>query len=153
VLKRLTVGDETALFKTHNNLPLRRIGRNVYLLSSGVGLATFRPIALDYLHRPDGVTRLYSLNIESSRQFLFRDIFRSAPEKNFTAEFVDNRPAYYAQVRKLAADKEGLFYIVGSDEFLTDNIAVLREHGIADAQIMIDKREDQRPQFLAQPAL
>jgi ferredoxin--NADP+ reductase len=56
-------------------------------------------------------------------------------------------------VRKLAADKEGLFYIVGSDEFLTDNIAVLREHGIADAQIMIDKREDQRPQFLAQPAL
>lgn len=149
ILKRLQIGDEVAIFKTHNNLPLKRIGKNVYLLSSGVGLATFRPIALDYLRRPDGIEHMHSLNIESSKQFLFPDVFQSESDKNFTAQFVDQRKEYYDELQKLAADKEGLFYIVGSDEFLTQNIAVLRENGISDEQIMLDKREDQRAQFLS----
>jgi len=28
---------------------------------------------------------MYSLNIESSGQFLFPDVFKTAPDKNFTA--------------------------------------------------------------------
>lgn len=152
ILKQLRIGDEAAIFKTHTNIPLRRIGKKVYLLSSGVGLATFRPIALDYFHRPDGIEHMHSLNIESSRQFLFPDIFQSDPDKNFTAQFVDNRQAYYEEVRKLAQDKDGLFYIVGSDEFLVQNIALLRENGISADQLMIDKREEQKAQLLSQHA-
>lgn len=150
ILKQLNIGDEVALFKTHSNLPLKRFGKKVYLLSSGVGLATFRSIALDYFHRPDGIERMHSLNIESSRQFLFPNLFQSSSDKNFTAQFVDNRKEYYEEVQKLAADKDGLFYIVGSDEFLLQNIAVLRGHGISDEQIMLDKREEQRIQLLTQ---
>lgn len=152
ILKQLRIGDEAAIFKTHTNIPLRRIGKKVYLLSSGVGLATFRPIALDYFHRPDGIVHMHSLNIESSKQFLFPDIFQSDPDKNFTAQFVDNRQAYYEEVRKLAQDKDGLFYIVGSDEFLVQNIALLRENGISADQLMIDKREEQKAQLLSQHA-
>ena len=148
LLRNFSIGDETAIFKTHNNMPLKRAGKKVYLLSAGVGLATFRPIVLDYLQNPAGIEHMYSLNIESSGQFLFPDIFHYAPDKNFTAQFVDNRSAYYEEVRKLAEDKDGLFYIVGSDEFLHHNIAVLREHGIPAEQMMIDKREDQKEQFL-----
>lgn len=150
ILKQLNIGDEVALFKTYSNLPLKRIGKNVYLLSSGVGLATFRSIVLDYFHRPDGIQHMHSLNIESSRQFLFPNLFQSSSAKNFTAQFVDNRKEYYEEVQKLTADKDGLFYIVGSDEFLLQNIAVLREHGISDEQIMLDKHEEQRTQLLSQ---
>lgn len=149
VLKQLNVGDEVALFKTHTNLPLKREGRKVYLLSSGVGIATFRSIALQYLNQPDGVEHMHSLNIDSSNQFLFTDVFKTATDKNFTAQFVDNRKTYYEEVQKLAADKEGLFYIVGSDEFLAQNIAILRENGIPAAQIMLDKRAEQRAELLA----
>lgn len=149
ILKTLTIGDEVAIFKTHSNLPLKRMGKKVYLLSSGVGLATFRSIALNYFERPDGVEHLYSLNIESSREFLFTDIFRTRPEKNFTAQFVDNRQSYYEEVERLAEDKDGLFYIVGSDEFLTQNIALLKEKGISPEQIILDKREEKRAEFLA----
>lgn len=149
ILKQLKIGDEAALFKTYTNLPLRRTGASVYLLSSGVGLATFRSIALDYFNRPEGIAHMHSLNIESSRQFLYPDIFQSAPDRNFTAQFVDNRPAYYEAVQKLAADQNGLFYIVGSDEFLTQNITVLRENGISAEQIMLDKHEEQRAKLLA----
>lgn len=149
ILKQLTIGDEVAIFKTYTNLPLKRVGKKVYLLSSGVGLATFRSIVLAYFNRPDGIEHMHSLNIESSKQYLFPDVVKTASDKNFTAQFVDNRETYYEEVKKLAADKQGLFYIVGSDEFLAQNIAVLRENGIAAEQIMLDKHEEQRAALLA----
>src|SRR5690606_35731182 len=39
VLRNLEVGNKVALFKIRCNVPLRRENKNVYLLSSGVGLA------------------------------------------------------------------------------------------------------------------
>lgn len=147
ILRNLEVGDKVALFKIHSNVPLKREGKNVYLLSSGVGLATFRPLVLTYLERPDRINRLHSLNIDSSKDYLFTDVFESAPDKNFSSQYVDNRKVYYEEVKKLAADQDGLFYVVGSDEFILQNIDVLREQGIKPEQIVLDKRERQLPKF------
>ncbi|MBD7908048.1 dihydropteridine reductase [Sporosarcina gallistercoris] len=149
ILRDLGVGDEVAIFKTHSNVPLKREDKNVYLLSSGVGLATFRPLVLDYFKRGDNVNRIHSLNIDSSKDFLFTTIFESAPDKNFTSQFVDNRKDYYEEVKQLAADKDGLFYVVGSDEFLVQNINVLCEQGVKPEQIMLDKHEQSLPKFLS----
>jgi len=148
ILRNLEVGNEVALFKTHSNVPLKREGKNVYLLSSGVGLATFRPLVLQYFKHSDSINQIHSLNIDSSQNFLFTNIFESAPDKNFTAQFVDNRKDYYEEVNKLAADQNGLFYVVGSDEFLVQNIEILREQGIKAEQIVLDKHEQQLPEFL-----
>ncbi|WP_054711229.1 hypothetical protein [Bacillus sp. JCM 19041] len=149
ILRNLEVGNEVALFKTHSNVPLKREDKNVYLLSSGVGLATYRPLVLDYFDRADNVNQIHSLNIDSSKDFLFTTIFESAPDKKFTSQFVDNRKDYYEEVKNLATDKDGLFYVVGSDEFLVQNIQVLREQGIRPEQIMLDKHEHQLPEFLS----
>jgi len=149
VLRNLEVGSEVALFKTFSNVPLKRENKNVYLLSQGVGLATFRPLVLDYFERADNINHIHSLNVDSSRDFLFTHIFKSAPDKKFTSQFVDNRKDYYDEVKNLAADKDGLFYVVGSDEFLVHNIEVLQEKGIKPEQIMLDKREQQREKFLS----
>lgn len=67
ILSNLEVGNEVAIFKTHSNVPLKREDKNVYLLSSGVGLATFRPLVLDYFERADNVNQIHSLNIDSSK--------------------------------------------------------------------------------------
>ena len=56
-LDALGIGGEVALFKTHSNVPLKREDKSVYLLSSGVGLATFRPLVLDYLNNSDNVKK------------------------------------------------------------------------------------------------
>ncbi|MEK5391374.1 dihydropteridine reductase [Margalitia sp. FSL K6-0131] len=149
ILRNLEVGNEVAIFKTHSNVPLKRDDKNVYLLSSGVGLATFRPLILEYFERADNVNQIHSLNIDSSKDFLFTNIFKTAPDKKFTAQFVDNRKDYYKEVNNLAADKDGLFYVVGSDEFLVQNIEILREQGIKPEQIMLDKREKELPKFLS----
>ncbi|WP_117168794.1 dihydropteridine reductase [Paraliobacillus sediminis] len=147
ILRNLEVGNEVAVFKTHSNIPLKREDKNVYLLSSGVGLATFRPLVLNYFERHDNVNQIHSLNIDSSKDFLFTNIFKTAHEKKFTSQFVDNREDFYEEVKNLAADKDGDFYVVGSDEFLVQNIEVLREQGIKPEQIMLDKHESQLPNF------
>ena len=149
ILRNLEVGNEVALFKIHSNVPLKREDKNIYLLSSGVGLATFRPLVRTYLERPDHINRIHSLNIESSKDFLFTDVFESAPEKNFTSQYVDHREDYYEEVKKLAADQDGLFYVVGSDEFIIQNIEVLREQGIKQEQILLDKREQHLAKFFS----
>lgn len=149
ILRNLEVGSGVAIFKTHSNVPLKREDKNVYLLSSGVGLATFRPLVLDYFERADNVNQIHSLNIDSSKDFLFTNIFESAPDKKFTSQFVDNRKDYYEEVKNLAADSDGLFYVVGSDEFLVQNIEVLCKQGIKPEQIMLDKHEQQLPEFLS----
>src|SRR5699024_1095784 len=134
-----------ALFKTYSNVPLKREDKNVYLLSSGVGLATFRPLVVDYFKRTDNVNQLHSLNIDSSTNYLFTDIFESAPDKKFTSQFVSKRKEYYDVFKKLAADKEGLSYVGGSDDFLVQNIEVLQVQGVKAGQIMLDQHEEQYP--------
>lgn len=149
ILRNSGVGDQVALFKTHSNVPLKKDAKNIYLLSSGVGLATFRPLVLEFLERPGNIDHMHSLNIDSSKEFIFTDIVKSNPEKNFTAQFVDNRKDYYEAVKNLAADKDGVYYVVGSDEFLVQNIEVLRDQGITSNQIMLDKREHRLQEFLS----
>lgn len=149
ILNDLEIGSSVAIFKTHSNVPLKREDKNIYLLSSGVGLATFRPLVRDYLNHPDNVNKVHSLNIDSSRDYLFTSIFEPAPEKEFTSQFVDNRKDYYEEVQTLAQDKEGVFYVVGSDAFLEQNIALLREQGVNTDQIMLDKHESTMQEFLA----
>lgn len=144
------VGDEVALFKIHCNVPLRRENKDIYLLSSGVGLATFRPLVLEYFDDPTNIGHVHSLNIESQKGFLFTDIFTSNEEKQFTSVVVDQRPTYYEEVKQLAENKEGIFYIVGSDSFLKENIAILLAAGINEEQIMLDKRVDQLAEFFSQ---
>ncbi|MFD1781713.1 dihydropteridine reductase [Fredinandcohnia salidurans] len=147
ILRNLEVGNEVALFKTHSNVPLKREDKNIYLLSSGVGLATFRPLVLKYFESDTNVNQIHSLNIDSSKEFLFTNIFKSAPDKNFTAQFVDNRKDYYEALQNLTADKNGLFYVVGSEDFVVQNIEVLRAQDIKPEQIILDKREKELSKF------
>ncbi len=147
-LDALGIGGEVALFKTHSNVPLKREDKSVYLLSSGVGLATFRPLVLDYLNNSDNVKKIHSLNVDSSKNYLFPDLFVPESENGLTSEFIDNRNGYYTRVKELAEDKDGLFYVVGSDEFLSENISVLRSQGIEPEQIMLDKHEKTRQELL-----
>ncbi|WP_214890912.1 dihydropteridine reductase [Exiguobacterium sp. s142] len=146
ILRDMEIGEQVAIFKTHSNVPLKREGKNVYLLSAGVGLATFRPIVLEYLENGEGVSHLHSLNVDTSANYLFNDVFTSS--NSFTAEFVANRVDYYTAVETLATDRDGLFYLVGSDDFLHQTIDVLRRSGIMPEQIVLDKHDFQLEDFL-----
>src|SRR5690625_1900279 len=86
ILRTLEVGNEVAIFKTRSNVPLKREDKNVYLLSSGVGLATFRPLVLDYFDRADNVNQIHSLNVDSSKKILILYLFKSDTFYKFTSQ-------------------------------------------------------------------
>lgn len=147
-LKTHQTGDEVALFKTHSNVPLKRDNQNIYLLSAGVGLATFRPLVLEYFKENKAIKQIHALNIDSTQQYLFQDLFINDELKKFTCDFLNSRQHYYDAVNELAQDKSGLYYIVGSDEFLQENIKLLLGRGIRHTQIILDKRQGQMADFL-----
>ncbi|MCC5895410.1 MAG: dihydropteridine reductase [Alkalibacterium sp.] len=149
-LKKLSVGDSVALFKTHSNSRLKRENRPIYLLSCGVGIATFRPLILKYLSDPSGIKSIHSLSVDSSRNYLFADLFQSLPDQKLSSQFVDSRSAYYEELSRLANDKHALFYVVGGDDFLKENISCLRHHGIPVNQITLDKHEMRLNEFLSE---
>ena len=62
---------------------------------------------------------------------------------------MDSRQAYYEEVNSIKPEENDLFYIVGSDEFVAQNIKNLIELGVDASQIVIDKHERQRLEFLA----
>ncbi len=51
-------------------------------------------------------------------------------------------------MNNLTENKEGLFYIVGSDDFLKQNIDILLEEGISTDQIVLDKHPQQLSAFI-----
>src|SRR5699024_10917753 len=75
IVRNLDVGSEVAIFKAHSNIPLQRKNKNIYMLSQGVGLATFRPLVLDYFMRPNNVNQIHSLNIDSLSYFYITNYF------------------------------------------------------------------------------
>lgn len=153
ILGNLAIGDQVAVFKIKSNLALRRENRNVYLLSSGVGLASFRPLVLQYLADNKEINKIHSLHISDKKDRLFESVFNGQSTPALTSEVVNQRSDYYDSVQSLAVDKEGLFYLVGSDEFLTQNISLLLEAGIPAGQIVIDKHENKRALFLSEAAV
>lgn len=146
LLRGMARGETVALFKTYSNVPLKRDGRPIVLLSSGVGLATFRPLVKAYRADATGVPLVRSLNVDSSGDFLFRDVFTT--DEQMTSTYVASRQAYYTQLDTLT-QTDGWYYVVGSDDFLRDTIQALRANGIAPDQILLDKHDVQRETFLA----
>lgn len=153
VLQSLEAGTQVALFKTGSHLPLERTGQRIYLLSQGVGLATFRAHVLAYLRDASGIAGLHSLNVASAGEALYQDVFQPRPERNFTARYVHGRADFQAEVQALARDATGLFYVVGSDAFLMQTIELLRTGSVDPSRIRLDKHAHEMPQFLGTASL
>lgn len=147
LLDKTEIGDSVALFKTGARLPLYREDKPLYFLSSGVGLATFRPLVLEYLKDNQGISHLHSLHVDSSQDTLFSTVFTSDSAQKFTHKHVYNRDDYYQAVNDFTESLDGYYYVVGSDEFLMDNLALLVEKGLSPDQIILDKHEHQRVNF------
>lgn len=148
ILRKLDIGDEVAIFKTHSNVPLIE-DKNIYLLSSGVGLATFRPLILKFIENNQLNNKMHSINVDSTAEYLFKDLLTSLTNENFIAEFVCNRDKYYEKITKIDITKNDIFYIVGSDKFISQNINLLTELGVEASNIIIDKYATQRSEFLS----
>lgn len=140
----LVVGDEMMMFKLGNRIPLRRENRSIVLISMGVGVATMRPIILEYLNDPSGIASVTNLVVDKEDQFVFRKELESINTDKIKNLFSSNRKMFYKNFESLQFDSNNIFYVIGNDGFLEDIIARLKAKGVRPENIEIDKKPEKK---------
>lgn len=147
-LKSMKTGDEIVIFKLGNRIPLRREGKQIVLISMGVGAATIRPMILEWIKDSTDIPSIINLVVDKKDQFVFKKEWESTPKSNLTHMFCENRNSFYTNFESLQFDGDKIFYIVGSDIFLEDLIRLLKAKGVQPENIEIDKKPDKRSLML-----
>lgn len=149
IMKDAKPGDRYFLFKIGSRLVLKRDGQAVTIITQGVGQATARPLIYEMNRNPQGLEDVFVLNIDSSLPNLFEEEWIETQNRNkgFTYEFVKNREAFYKglEARISYLKGQGYYYIIGSDEFISDVYKYLEENGVEESSIILDKK----PEFYA----
>lgn len=148
-MKLASVGDLFYLFKVGSRLTLARKSKPILLISSGVGIASFRPLMRAYRDDPSDIAFMVSLNVDSSKEYLFYDELKGyetgVPLKSV---FAESRAYFYENLKTLLETdfkeyhNDMFCYIVGSDEFLFQVRDVLQTYDISVRQMILDKKED-----------
>lgn len=146
LLSDISIGDTLILFKPVNDMPLMRDGKDITFITMGVGAATIKPLIEAYHESSEGVSGISHLSVSRPHERLFENLYEQ------TKEWVKWDYFNHKETLKEAAinlpSSEGYFYVVGSDGFLESMIDLLKSKGIANDQIMIDKKEIIKASFL-----
>lgn len=142
-----SIGDDITFFKLGSRMSLRRTGKTIVLLSMGVGLATMRPLIRAYKNDKSNISSVISLNIDSSSEFVYRKELDLLTDENYKNYWVKSRRSYYETLQKSAILENAIYYIVGSDMFIQENIRYLKSANVDKENIVIDKKEEMQSMF------
>lgn len=151
-LRTLRPNDELTFFKCGSVLDFKRDERPVVLVSQGVGIASMRPLILAYVRDRVGIPSLTSLTVDSAEHGIYEREFEDLHAPNLELRRLAHRDELFDALadRSNQGDSAGakpVFEVVGSDAFLRTVIAKLRELGVADADIILDKNDAKRAPF------
>lgn len=141
------IGDDITFFKLGSRMGLRRSEKTIVLLSMGVGIATMRPLIKAYLHEKSNIPRVISLNIDSSSEFMYQKELDQLTDDNYKNYWIKSRTNYYETLQQLANSENAIYYIVGSDMFIQENIRCLKSANVDKESIVIDKKEEMQSMF------
>ncbi len=147
-LNNLQIGDEMFIFKIGNNIEIKNGDKPIIFLSMGVGVATFRPIIKNYLESPTGDYNITHINIDSSKDFIFKKELQSSSEKKFSNIYVESRKQLYQEIDNCLKNRGSQYYIVGSDDFIKNLISYLIYNSVKKDNIFLDKKMDLKKTFL-----
>ena len=124
---------------------LKREDRPIVLLSQGIAMSTIRPLIKKFEKDSDGIPELICVNVNNKDTHLYESDFKDVDGSLFVKYWLETRNEYLAKIKELASTKEkSYFYVVGSENFVLDSLYTLRESGIKDDSIIIDKNEEKR---------
>ena len=142
-LMKMKLGDEMIMYKFTQRMPLRLENKPIVLLSMGVGVTAFRTaIKIFEINNPHSL--ITNINI-SKDENLYLDEFSTTP--NLSNLYVNNRDGFIHQVSKTYS-KNNIYYIVGSDPFIEENVKFLLEQNHNPAYIEMDKKEKAKLELL-----
>lgn len=148
-LSTLRVKDELVLFKVGSKMQLRRENKPLVLLSMGVGVATMRPLIHTYIKDSSNIPSIINVNVDSSKEFIYQSQLEELKNSSYKNCWVGSRSEFYEEVIKLSSLEHAIYYVVGSDNFIKDVIYYLRNQGIKDKNILIDKKDEKLAEYFA----
>lgn len=144
-LSKLREGDKLTIFKIKSHMSLRREDRPIVLLSQGIAMSTVRPLIKKFESDSSKIPELISVNVNNKDTHLYESDFENVDGSLFVKYWLDSRSEYLSKIKEIAEDKENAyFYVVGSENFVFDSIYILRQVGVNDSSIIIDKDEEKR---------
>ena len=141
-LSKLNIGDEVVIFKIASKLALKPSNRPVVLLSMGVGIAALRPVIKTYLKDTSLVPTLTNINVDSSKDFIYKTELDSLTNETYTNLWLDSRQAFYEKLEEVSNIENAFFYIIGSYDFLKDTTSKLIAKNKTISDIVLDVREN-----------
>jgi ferredoxin--NADP+ reductase len=135
----IKVGDKIRLFKVGNHLNKQNTDKPIVFISMGVGIATFRPLILDYIKNSTSSLSITNINIDRSGNFVYQKELEKLPENKINNIFVLNRNELHSAIKQCINNKENIYYVVGSTEFNKSIGDYLVENNISTKAIIFDK--------------
>lgn len=139
-LYNLKINDEIRCFKPVNNFKDLNFNKPIVLISMGVGIATFRPIVLEYLANSTTNSFITNINIDRVDSFIYDKEFKNFPNNIVKNCFVKNRDDLYKEIKATFSNKKNIYYIVGSTDFNKAISKYLLNNQISKNSILLDKR-------------
>lgn len=146
-LSKLNIGDEVVIFKIASKLALKPSNRPVIFLSMGVGIAALRPVIKSYLKDTSLVPTLTNINVDSSKEFIYKNELDSLTNEAYTNIWLDSRQAFYKKLEEVSNIENALYYIIGSYNFLKDTTAKLIAKNKIVSDVILDVRENTANEF------
>jgi len=140
-LQKAQPGDTMRIFGIKNHLPLKRDNHPVVLISMGVGIATMRPIILEYVADQSNIPEIININVDSSGGFIFKTELESTEKHGVKNHFVKSRTEMKKAIETTFQLKDARYYMVGSDGFLSDTAGFLLKNDIEQNKIYFDKHQ------------
>ena len=137
-LLNLKVNDEIRLFKQGNHIKFQRTGKPIVFISMGVGIATFRPLILDYLQDSTQIPFITNINIDRSENFVYHDELVKIADDKIKSVWVNNRADLNKTIGQ-TINPDTIYYVVGSDEFNKNIGDFLQTQNVAKKSINFDK--------------
>ena len=145
-LSKLKIGDDLVIFKLGTRMVLRRTGRPIFLISMGVGISAMRSFILSYIKNREGIPSITNINMDSSG-FIYKMKLDKLIDNSYKNYWINSRKAFYEVLEDKASVEEGIYYVVGSDDFITEVMDVLKEHKINRDNILVDKKQEDIDRF------
>ncbi|MGQ1947513.1 hypothetical protein ACT3CD_10500 [Geofilum sp. OHC36d9] len=147
-LQEAQIGDTMCIFKIKNRLPLKRENHPVVLISMGVGIATMRPLLLEYVADQSNIPAIININVDSSGEFIYKNELISTEKHGVKNYFTKSRTEMKEAIKTTFQLKDQRYYIVGSDNFLSSTTDFLLKNHIEKHQIYFDKRQEDIDEIL-----
>ena len=139
-IAKMQPGEKCTIIESGCRLPIRRENRGIVFISMGVGMSTVRPLINAIIKDSEKITSVTNICVNKTENYLYKDELGAADHTMCNSRFCHHRTDLRETIDSLNEVDKKIFYVVGSREFVQNMVVLLKEHGVAKEDIMIDKK-------------